>query len=1035
MMNNLRKFLYFLAVFLLPSFVQADWQAVQDIGIGGLTNPSNELAIAVDQDGTTVGVRSFAGSVDGVVRPFNGVWSAPVFLGLIGADVEVAVDQSGNALALWRDGLMIKAATYTAQTNTWNTIGPIDTGTVSVSLPKIAMSPNGEVIAAWAKDDGVALKVVRYATAPSFNGILSIANLYTPNAATIQSIDVSISDLGEGLIGWIESPTFVRVANVPVPPGVPLITDLATGPNTVQDISVAMAAGAGAVAIWTDVTATFIDSAIYNGSWGLTGFIVGSVNGSTPDVAMDDAGNVVAVWLQAATFDIYGARFLFNAAGWQATSIISAVAFNASNPQVAIDGDGNAVVAWNQLTAATSGVVQARTLPFGSLTWGPVTNLSISSANATINANTVKIAINDAGNAIVGWIRQISVGLIDTAQTSANNILSIDSTIDATSTIVIADGVSSSVITVTVVDGNGVAIPGDNIVLTKNSLNATIAPASTIITNVDGQVQFTVKDATPETVTFTATDKQTSIVIGSVDVTFIAPTDPNPPKSTVIANPTVVEANGIDTSTITVTLRDSGGNLLSGRTVQLTQDFGSSSVITPTTAVTNADGVAVFTVRNDDVEDVTYTATDITIPADPVVLTQQPVVSFIEPVTVAGNSSVVANPTSVQADDIAFSTITVTLRNANNIPVSGHMVELTQSAGGNSEITTIVGVTNADGQATFEVRDSVVENVTYTARDLTSGVTVTQKAVVSFTALIVDPTKSTIVANPTFAFADGIDFSKVTVTLLNANGVPISGHNVSLGQGAGSSSISPLIGTTDSNGQVVFTVRDLTSETVTYTAKDLTSGIEITSTAQVEFLTRVTDAFVSTVNANPTSVMADGISTSTITVRLKNINGAPVVGHNVSLVANSGSSVISSPSGPSDANGIVTFTVTNTSVESVTYTATDLSDGVVINQRATVNFTPPAPLPASNFKGIRVVNKFATQKEFTDVLTWTPSSDPTVVSYRIYVNGVLERTIPALGPYRAEFKNRCDNLTYVYRLVAVSNFGVESSPLFVTLPK
>src|SRR5262249_6266341 len=81
----------------------------------------------------------------------------------------------------------------------------------------------------------------------------------------------------------------------------------------------------------------------------------------------------------------------------------------------------------------------------------------------------------------------------------------------------------------------------------------------------------------------------------------------------------------------------------------------------------------------------------------------------------------------------------------------------------------------------------------------------------------------------------------------------------------------------------------------------------------------------------------------TIVVTLKNAGGAPLSGQTVSLAAGSGSSTISAASGPTDANGQTTFTVKNVVVQSVTYTATVISEnGLVIPATATVTFTVPA---------------------------------------------------------------------------------------------
>ena len=53
--------------------------------------------------------------------------------------------------------------------------------------------------------------------------------------------------------------------------------------------------------------------------------------------------------------------------------------------------------------------------------------------------------------------------------------------------------------------------------------------------------------------------------------------------------------------------------------------------------------------------------------------------------------------------------------------------------GGSSTITTVSGVTNASGQATFTVKDTVAEATTYTATDTTDSIVVTQTATVTFT--------------------------------------------------------------------------------------------------------------------------------------------------------------------------------------------------------------------------------------------------------------------------------------------------------------
>ena len=111
------------------------------------------------------------------------------------------------------------------------------------------------------------------------------------------------------------------------------------------------------------------------------------------------------------------------------------------------------------------------------------------------------------------------------------------------------------------------------------------------------------------------------------------------------------------------------------------------------------------------------------------------------------------------------------------------------------------------------------------------------------------------------------------------------------------------------------------------------------STPTVTFTVPVTIDANSTVVASPTSVPADGASSSTITVTLKDADSVGVSGKTVSLAQGAGNSTISAASGPSDSSGVVTFTVTNTLIETVTYQATDTTDSVLITETAGVTFT------------------------------------------------------------------------------------------------
>src|SRR5439155_6727862 len=268
---------------------------------------------------------------------------------------------------------------------------------------------------------------------------------------------------------------------------------------------------------------------------------------------------------------------------------------------------------------------------------------------------------------------------------------------------------------------------------------------------------------------------------------------------------------------------------------------------------------------------------------------------------------------------------------------------------GSSTITTLSGTSDAAGQATFSVEDTVAESVTYSAHDTTDTVDLTPTATVQFVPGPVSASISTVSAAPTFVVADNSTTSTVTVTLKDANGNAVPGKAVSLAAGSGSSTITAISSTTDAAGRATFAVKDASVESVTYSAADTTdSNLAITQTAAVTFTVGAVSAGASTVTPSSSSLVADNSSTSTITVTLFDAYGHPVPGKSVTLTDGAGSSTITTVSGTTDASGHATFTVKDANVEDVTYTAHDTTDSVDPTQTPTAGFTVgPGPAAAS----------------------------------------------------------------------------------------
>lgn len=438
----------------------------------------------------------------------------------------------------------------------------------------------------------------------------------------------------------------------------------------------------------------------------------------------------------------------------------------------------------------------------------------------------------------------------------------------------------------------------------------------------------------PGTSTFTVMVTDSNLQTDSQELSItIEPAPFSQENSTVTAAPESVTADGTTAATVTVTVVDTAGEPMSGETIDLAAGTGSSTIYEPS-GVSDDAGQVTFTVTDTVAEQVTYTAA-----VDGVTLTDTADVTFTAGPVSAENSTVTAEPTSLPADGTSVATITVTLLDANENPVADRLVTLTGT--GSSTIDEDVQTTSSDGQVVYAVTNTVAEQVTYTAT--VDGLALVETATVSFTAGEVSAATSTVTAAPASVTADGASASTITVTVLDANGNPLAGADVSLAAGGGSSAISEASGPADAAGVVTFTVTDTVAEQVAYTAS--VGEIEIVRTATVTFTAGDISASVSTVTASPTSVVADGESTSTITVTVLDANDNPVVGEPVSLVADGGSSEVSGPSGVSDAGGVVTFTVTDTVAERVSYTAT--AGQTELTQTAGVTFTA-GPVSASD---------------------------------------------------------------------------------------
>ncbi len=276
-----------------------------------------------------------------------------------------------------------------------------------------------------------------------------------------------------------------------------------------------------------------------------------------------------------------------------------------------------------------------------------------------------------------------------------------------------------------------------------------------------------------------------------------------------------------------------------------------------------------------------------------------------------------------------------------------------------------------------------------------------------------DAAKSHVTPEEPSLYADGSSSANVIVQLRDARGFTVTGKTVSLSANAGSSAtVTPASGVSNAaNGTVVFAIKDTVPETITLSAFDVTDQTAITETAVV--IAYAPPADLSSISAFPVTVSNNGVATTTITVTLK--NGAdPSPGKAVVLTQGSGHSIIAGPpSGATDASGQIQFTATDLYAETVTYTATDVTDGnLVLPNTAVVTFTGQpnsscatgaAPVAASGYTLTPFSTGYVTSIVNVANVTWgcRGASNPAFAADgSVYVNNFVDGGVfklPSVG--------------------------------------
>lgn len=289
-------------------------------------------------------------------------------------DAHIAVDDSNNAVAIWRqyDGTRfdIYSNRYSAAGNSWGAATLIESGDGEGLDPKLAVDGSGNAVAVWYQNDGDQLSIYanRYSMARNSWSSAELIELQTQGPAFFP--EVAVDTEGNALVVWYQSDgvqTDIWANRYDVETGSWQDAELldegragnATSPKLATD------AQGNAVCVWLqregeveDVWAAQYDAITQ--TWGAGTVIEGEANtAGPPNIAVDDSGNAIAVWHQSDGIrdNIWASRYNALMDSWTPAELIEGLDVGgAASPRVGVDANGNAVVVWVQFDGTQNSV-------------------------------------------------------------------------------------------------------------------------------------------------------------------------------------------------------------------------------------------------------------------------------------------------------------------------------------------------------------------------------------------------------------------------------------------------------------------------------------------------------------------------------------------------------------------------------------------------------------------------------------------------------------------------------------------------------
>ncbi|MGP2408196.1 YrIlm family inverse autotransporter adhesin [Yersinia sp. 2553 StPb PI] len=932
--------------------------------------------------GQTVALASTLGTLGAVSEGSNGVYTATLTAGTLSGTASLTASVGGNALGVTPATVTLNGDSGNlSTTNSTLVAAPVsieangsDTSVVTLTLRDSNNNPVTGQTVALASSLGTLGGVTEQAsgvysatlTAGTVSGTASLTASVGGNALGVTPATVTLNgdsgNLSTTNSTLVAAPVSIEANGSDTSVVTLTLRDSNNNPVTGQTVALASSLGTlgGVTEQASGVYSATLTAGTVSGVASLSVSVGGSALGVTPATVTlnGDSGN-----LSTTNSTLVAAPVSIEANGSD-TSVVTLTLRDSNNNPVT----GQTVALASSLGTLGNVTEQASGIYSATLTAGTVSgvaSLSVSVGGSALGVTPATVTLNgDSGNL------------------SATN-----STLVAAPVSIEANGSDTSLVTLTLRDGNNNPVTGQTV-----ALASTLGTLGAVSEGSNGVYTATLTAGTLSgTASLTASVGGNALGVTPATVTLNGDSgNLSTTNSTLVAAPVSIEANGSDTSVVTLTLRDSNNNPVTGQTVALASSLGTlggvteqaSGVYSATLTAGTVSGTASLTASVGG-NALGVTPATVTLNGDSGNLSTT-------------NSTLVAAPVSIEANGSDTSVVTLTLRDSNNNPVTGQTVALASSLG------TLGGVTEqASGVYSATLTAGTVSGVASLSVSVGGSALGVTPATVTLNGDSgnLSTTNSTLVAAPVSIEANGSDTSVVTLTLRDSNNNPVTGQTVALASSLGT------LGNVTEQASGIYSAT-LTAGTV--------SGVASLSVSVGGSALGVTPATVtlngdsgnlsatnSTLVAAPVSIEANGSDTSLVTLTLRDGNNNPVTGQTVALASTLGTlGAVSEGS-----NGVYTATLTAGTVVGVASLTVTVGGNALGVAPATVliapassaitslsvngaSFAANAGFPANGFANAKfriVINNY-TEAEAALFYTWTSDNSAVAVDNQGNIN-------------------------------------------------